>query len=32
MVDMLDEVFAEIPVRDDSDLLVSCEGLAGRLA
>jgi hypothetical protein len=31
MMDLLDEVFAEFPVRDDRDLLISCEGLAGHL-
>jgi len=31
MVDLLDEVFSEFPVRDDRDLLISCEGLAGHL-
>ncbi len=31
MVGLLDDVFDEFPVRDDRDLLISCEGLAGQL-
>lgn len=31
LVDLLDDVFTEFPVRDDRDLLISCEGLAGHL-
>jgi hypothetical protein len=31
MVGLLDDVFTEFPVRDDRDLMISCEGLAGQL-
>ncbi len=31
MVGLLDDVFDEFPVREDRDLLISCEGLAGHL-
>jgi len=31
MVSVLDDVFDEFPVRQDRDLLISCEGLAGHL-